>query len=238
MDEQVPWLEAILAADGHVLHCPALNIESVPENQWLHLLPPMSDIKQCVFTSANAVSFFFSALTKHNLSWPPSIYVIAIGEATANALYQEKITVNAQPEIPDSENLLLLPALQNIAQQSILLIKGIGGRTLLEETLSQRGANLIVLPVYQRTISQQNDYPWQRIWRNDEIDLILITSEEAMQHLFILFGERAREWLINKPCLVISPRLAQAGSNLGLRNIQVCRAENIMHALHQFNKRD
>lgn len=226
--------EQVRALGGKVIEAPALVIEALPTHAFWDVIPSVDTFSYCIVTSRNAVAPFFTALALRGYAWPAHITVIAIGHATASALHEQGIDTDALPCVTDSEHLIALPCLQAINQKHILLLKGEGGRTLIPDTLRARGADVICLDLYRRLLPPREQTPWERIWRNDEIDLILLTSEEAMHHLFILFGTAAEAWLKNKPCLTLSSRLAQKASQWGLRHVRVCRPDAILPALKQF----
>ena len=232
--------QAIKDAGGEAISCPALTILPTPSASWLPALPPLLTIQYAIFTSVNAVHCFCDGLeliSKLATNWPNPITVIAIGKTTAQALEKRNIAVQFIPTEADSEHLLALPVLQHIKNHTVLLIKGSGGRSLIPETLTARGANLISLDVYRRTIPELNHDELTRLWQNDAIDIIVFTSQEAMRNLFVLFGAQAQEWLQQKPCLVISPRLAQEAAIMGMKNSIVCQQDTLLAALHQHQGR-
>lgn len=222
--------QAIEQAGGHAIHCPALVIEA-SDQSWLSLQPVLTEVKQAIFISANAVNYYFTALTNRQVIWPSTIQVIAVGQATAAALKKWGIQTVTTPEIADSEHLLALPSLQTISEEKILLIKGEGGRPLLEETLLSRGAELVVLAVYQRNPPLFAQDEIHSLWHNDAVDIILFTSQQAMQNIFALCSEDAQTWLCTKPCLVVSERLAKAASLLGIKTVIVSSPETIVKTL-------
>jgi uroporphyrinogen-III synthase len=222
---------------GLAIECPTIEIRAT-NNLWLNLLPDLKKVTTAIFVSANAVHFCFTELLKNQISWPSSINVIAIGNASARALEQFHIQVNAIPPLPDSEHLLALPSLQKVENQTILLFKGVGGRLIIEESLTKLKANLIKLMVYQREFPQFDKQWIDSIWRNDLVDIILITSLQSLTNLFKMFtasGTKARAWLLAKPYLVISERLATAAALLGIKNIFISHPENIINTLLGIN---
>ncbi len=54
------------------------------------------------------------------------------------------------PEVSDSEHLLRLPALQNVEQQQVLILRGNGGRELIKDALVRRGAKVHYSETYKR----------------------------------------------------------------------------------------
>ncbi|MDF1677683.1 MAG: uroporphyrinogen-III synthase [Legionellaceae bacterium] len=206
----------IIKAGGTPVMLPLLTIAATPPS-WLESLPPLQSMQHAIFTSPNAVTYFF----KHdkNQDFPNHICTYAIGPGTTHALRTGHILNVIQPEKPDSEHLLRLDNLIHVKHQNVLLVKGIGGRTLIEKTLVARGAHLIPVEVYQRLLPKYDSNTINSLWHEDAVDIILITSQTALQHLFALFGEKATPWLQSKPCLVISDRLAKAAHLSGFKTI-------------------
>jgi len=227
--------QEIMTAGGIPVALPALVIEPTEET-WLQQLPDLTRIQQCVFISANAVKFFFTTLKKHGVAWPHSIKTIAIGPATAHALADWSIQVDTIPEVADSEHLLKLAELQHIEGQTLVLIKGIGGKMTIANTLLERGANSMALSVYRRVLPTCDAQEIGALWKHNLVDIILFTSQQAMQNIFALFGQEAHSWLCNKPCIVISERLAEIARTIGMKTILVSRYENLLNTLELYIK--
>src|SRR5690606_15809392 len=105
------------------------------------------------------------------------------------------------------------------------------GRALIEEGLLQKGAQVIPLDVYKRAIPNISQEFINSLWREDLVDIILLTSEQSMHHLFKIFSEKAHSWLHEKPCLVISERLAKSASLFGIKKIIISHPNGIMNTL-------
>ncbi len=206
------------------------------EKTWFSSLPDLVTVDQAIFISGNAVKYCFKTLAEHKLTWPSSIEVIAVGQATAQNLMNHGIRVNSVPSHATSEDLLTLAAMQKIKGKIVLLVKGEGGRTLISETLQARGAHLISLAVYRRVMPAHEQQDLHSIWQDNAVDIILFTSQQAMNNIFTLLGKNAHTWLCNKPCLVISERLAKLASLLGIHTVIISRPETILTTLHQFNQ--
>lgn len=227
--------QQINSAGGIAIECPALAIEPTPID-WLKSLPDLSSIKKAIFISTNAVTYCFTPLTKAQLQWPMTIEVIAVGKATASALNRFGIQVNWFPARADSEHLLNLAILQQIKNETILLVKGENGRPLIEQTLVKRGANLSIVAVYKRLMPKLDSQQLDSLWHNKAVDIILFTSQQAMHNVFLLFEESAHAWLRHLPCLVISERLAKEAALLGMQTIIVSTPETILNKLHEFEQ--
>ncbi len=226
----------ILEAGGLPLTCPGIEIVRSNKDTWLPNLPPLARVQQAIFVSQNAVEASFEVFAEKKIIWPSSIRVTAVGNATAETLAFYGISPVHVPNENHSEGLLELDFLQVIPNQTILLFKGDGGRTLITHTLRARGAQLVEIPVYQRrtpTIAKEVLKQWQEM---DAIDIILYTSEEAMRNIFTLFGSAARSWLQSKPALVISERVAVHARQLGISNIILSSPADLLKGLEIYNK--
>jgi uroporphyrinogen-III synthase len=213
------------------IELPMLSIEALT-TPWSTQLPALSVIQHAIFTSANAVTHFFEQVTAN--TWPSSIHVIAIGTGTAKALKTHRILAHEIPAKADSEHLLALASLQDVHQQVILLVKGMNGLGLITKALTQRQAALTVLDVYQRTMPCIEPKKIEALWHQNGIDMIFISSQEAMNNLFTFFKDCAKAWLCDKPFLVISTRLAEAARAYGVKTILVSQYNMLLNTLEAY----
>lgn len=227
--------QSILDAGGISIQCPTLAIEPTPQ-EWLNALVPLSQVQYAIFISANAVLYFYTVLEQQQILWPSTIQTLAIGNATAEALKKWRIRVDYQPLEANSEHFLKLKVLQKIKNQTLLLVKGEGGRVSIQNTLMEREANLISLNVYRRVLPYPPPTIVHSLWQERLVDIILFTSEQSIKNLFILFGEDAHAWLCNIPCVVISERLAKAAYQMGMQTVIVSRYDMVLNTLEKYYK--
>lgn len=206
----------ILTGGGQSIDLPVIAIE--PLHGWLSPAFCLSNFQQAIFISPNAVHCFFKAREYAALDFPETLEVIAIGHATGAALQEYGIAYTL-PSIADSEHVLMLPELQSIQNQSILLVKGEQGRMLLEATLQARGAVIQAIAVYRRSLPKYDPNLISSLWQENGVDYILIFSETALDHLFLMFGKEGHAWLCKTPHIVISPRLVAAAKSRGIETV-------------------
>lgn len=167
-----------------------------------------------LFLSANAVRHA-AALVQPALARK----VVAIGQATARALAAASWTVDLVPPKPHtSEALLAMPEFTVAAGENVLLVRGEGGRGVLEQALIERGACVESLVVYRRvptTYSREQLEALEREWREAPFDIVTATSAETLDFLYRQLSESARELLCRTPLLVASPRIAGHARTLG-----------------------
>lgn len=227
--------QAITDAGGISIDLPTIVIEPTP-TAWLERLPDLSKVQQAIFISINAINCFYHTLQQHHLRWPDPIQITVIGQGSARALKKWNVTAHHIPQIADSEHLLELEVLKAVAGQTILLIKGEGGRIDITNTLLKRGANLVLVEVYRRMLPNLAHDMLTSLRHERCVDIIVFTSLEAIQNLFLLMGKASHAWLCKVPCLVISQRLADAAAILGMHNIIVCDYKTILDALKLYRK--
>lgn len=170
-----------------------------------------------IVVSRNAARIAIDLLDQLWPQLPIGVEWHAIGKGTAEELtrYDIRATTN---EGLDSEALLTLPAFAQPSGQRILIFKGVGGRTLLEETLAERGAKVETINIYQRQMPEYSDAELTECFKKTP-GAILISSGEALEHL----AKLADEWgmFADTPIFVPSQRVADLGNELGFTDITV-----------------
>lgn len=152
---------------------------------------------------------------KFKALWPVQVQFYAVGESSANILRIAGLTAIVPAEAR-SEGLLALPQLHNVAGKSVTIIKGFGGRELLAETLSSRGANVDEWPLYKR-VSLSSPF-CTRQWHTEQIQCIIATSGEVIDAAFNCY---AAHWLKTKLWIVVSQRTADIATEYGITQIQI-----------------
>ncbi|VDL20046.1 Uroporphyrinogen-III synthase [Escherichia coli] len=172
--------------------------------------------------SQHAVAFAQSQLHQQDRKWPRLPDYFAIGRTTALALHTvsgQKILYPQDREI--SEVLLQLPELQNIAGKRALILRGNGGRELIGDTLTARGAEVTFCECYQRCAIHYDGAEEAMRWQSREVTMVVVTSGEMLQQLWSLIPQWYREhWLLHCRLLVVSERLKLA-RELGWQDIKV-----------------
>lgn len=223
--------QAIEALGGDVIACPLLAIEPLA-TPWEKTLPPLSSFQCALFTSANAVYYFFERYPAH--AWPATLPIIAIGHATAAMCERYQLSVREIPEETSSEGLLktlFSPHTTRITR--LLLIQGTHSRGLLEKTLTEQAVTFTALAVYQRTRPPLEAAFMHAIWQHDQVDIIIITSAQALKHLFECFEQDAHPWLRQKTYVLISQRLQAYAAALHLTKTYIASPHTLLEGIQQ-----
>jgi uroporphyrinogen-III synthase len=208
--EQSKNLARLIAeAGGCPIIFPLLEIKPLDDYTLLDAqIRSLADFDQVIFVSSNAVDFSLPRINKILENIPNSIQYVAIGPQTAHKIHELGITNVAVPEgRSDSEALLKLDILQNVTGKKIMIFRGVGGRDLLSQTLTARGAHVTVAESYIRSNPQSNLKPLQEIAQKNGLDAMVVTSSEAMRSLMQL--ARHETWLESTILCVNHPRIAE-----------------------------
>ncbi len=200
---------------GRPLAVPTLEILPPEEPGEARLLLER-DWDLMVFISPNAVRF---ALSLSATGKPPAAAQVAVvGRGSARALAAAGVQPDLVPDRYDSEGLLALPELSQVAGQRILIVRGEGGRALLGDTLERRGAEVRYAEVYRRVRPAVDAAPLLVRWGRD-VQVVTATSVEVLENLALMLGREGRGLLCATPLVVISERMQQAAVRLGIARV-------------------
>lgn len=213
--EQATKLTAAIAAEGgQVISFPLLDIKGLENlNDFHAAVTPLSQFDWAVFISSNAVQHGMPLLQQAGI--PSQLKFAAIGPTTAASLQGFGIAEVLTPsERFDSEALLALPALQQMQGQRVLIVRGVGGREVLAETLKHRGATVVFGECYRRVNPQNSAQVLARAYDEGKLQGIIITSSEALR--FLLDLAQDGDWLRATPLFVNHARIAEQATAAGL----------------------
>jgi uroporphyrinogen-III synthase len=182
---------------------PALAIEDLPWSAHIEAtLASLAQASWAIFVSANAVEKGLAAARRAG-AWPAHVRVAAVGEATAEALRTEGFReVLAPHDRHDSEALLALGPLQDVAGQRVLIFRGEGGRERLREGLAARGATVAYVECYRRVRPPADPAPLLQAWARGEIHAVSILSGETLENFIAMAGPEGEPYIAATPLLV------------------------------------
>ena len=193
---------ALQQAGYRATQCPVLTLDYLTPSS--SELSPLENADKIIFISQDAVH----ALLKLTPTINKAAQLYAVGQQTADAVYEAFGRRAAVPKNHDSEGLLELKTLQDVELDNIVLVKGEGGRTTIAKTLKQRGALLNQLVVYERTAIESEPGKWMDHWQTIDVEGIVITSNAAVDAIFNGLNESQLAWLKARQFYVASERIA------------------------------
>lgn len=221
-----PLCQLIEQHGGHAIRCPALVIDE-PQD-WtpaLTILNRLDDYDLAIFTSVNAVERAMPLIQQRG-GIPPRLEIAAIGKATAQSLARHGVTAPMQPaQSFTSETLLTLLRFQTatVQGQAIVIVGGEGGRGLLAETLTARGAQVDQARVYRRSRPSADRTALLEGWQRGHIGAVVVTSGESLLNLFDLLGAAGQDYLQKTPLIVVSARIQHIAADRGCRHILIAQ---------------
>lgn len=226
------WQQQLTAASADTALIPIMAIEALDSNNALHSIQSISSrlktFKKIIFISQNAAAYAQQAFG----SLPEATELFAIGSATAAALKDWTNNVHTVGNAMNSETLLALPALQTVANDSILICRGEGGRTVIAETLQARGASVESCELYRRGPHPNAKHQFLEVVSQasklNQHTVISVHSGESLTLLTSLFDQCLAEntvtnalveQLKRQPLLVPGERVAGIAKQLGFSQI-------------------
>lgn len=196
--------QRVADAGGRAILFPAIEIEPLPQSG------PVGRYDVVVFVSPSAV--------RHGARWVGAGHkTFAVGAGTAHEIKKSGQDVIFPAAGADSERLLELPELAQLSGQQVLIVRGQGGRSLLGDTLRERGARVEYAECYRRVRPRADAAPLLAAW----VDAVTVNSGEALQNLAALLGAEGRERLRDTPLFVPHRRVAQQAESAGLRKVLI-----------------
>jgi uroporphyrinogen-III synthase len=210
-------------AGGIPLLFPLLDITAVQDTKTLfEQITRLGQFNLAIFISPNAVHYGIAAIRVAG-AVPNALKIATVGQGSAKALRESGIAnVIAPTERFDSEGLLALPELQNVAGWRVMIFRGDGGRELLGDTLKARGATVEYATCYQRSKPPQD----AGALLSAMPDAITVTSSEALGYLWQMLDDNAKGALRDTPLFVPHARIAELAREQGWLQVQVTASGN------------
>ena len=235
-EQAAALLESLDRLGARALSFPALAILPPRDSSALdRVIAGLDDCRLAIFISPSAARQGVTAVRARR-AWPHGLSLAAIGKGTAQALHALGLEqVLAPASGADSEHLLVLPELQRVAGQRIVIFRGEGGRETLAETLRARGALVSYAECYRRGLPEQADpAPILAAFRAGGIHAVTAYSSETLDNLFQLLGETGAAYLRRTPLFVPHARIAAHARSLGCETVITGQEQLISRLVEYF----
>lgn len=208
-----------LGADARAL--PMIAIEPQAESsQSRALIQDFDQFGHIVVVSPIAAEFLLARLD----TWWPQLPVgqawYGLGPGTAQRLQAAGIHCQTAARGHDSEGLLQLPQLQQLKGEKVLLCAGEGGRALLGETFSARGARVEKLILYQRRRPDYQPSQLNAALVQFDPQVLIALSGETLNNLLAL-GQNTDSKLLRRRLVVPTERVAEQARRAGFQLVMV-----------------
>jgi len=194
---------AVRALGGRPLSLPGLSLRPLRNRK---KSPTKRGFDIWIFTSPAAVRFGAALLPARRMR--ARIEAFAVGAGTARALARHGIRARIPRERSDSEGLLSIAGLAKVRGLRIALVGAPGGRNRIAPVLRRRGAEVVMLDVYERVPPRLTQRHFAAVDAAGDPLVMLVSSAEALGNLVALLPPRTLERLRGQIVVVSSERLA------------------------------
>lgn len=211
---------------------PLLVIEGIAEtqaqtDQILHL----DTYSGVIVISPNAARYGMELIDRYWPMLPIGMQWLANGPGTARVMADWPLAVQTPESGSTSEDLLEIPRLKHVQDEKWLLIRGEGGRDLIKQELTNRGAQVEYLESYRRRMPK---LPLSLVQDQlNGVDVVVITSAEALDNLYELTdGKPVTQALM----VVSSQRMLDIAKEKGWPKLHLARGaddQSIIECLQQ-----
>lgn len=219
-----PLLTVIEKMGGVPISLPSLTICPVQPDNISHWIDHIQTADWIIVSSQNAVHFapedVLEALRQTGAK------VVTMGQATTQALIAVGVSVffTSKPGA-NSEMLLTESFLQEneIANKKAVLLAGIGGRTLLYDTLNLRQAKVEWIKVYRQEQSPLALESSMASWVQGGRFCFIATSENSLANLLQKVPAHYHAWARQQAFVVVSERIAAIARKWGIQHTFVAK---------------
>ncbi|HTM63129.1 MAG TPA: uroporphyrinogen-III synthase [Gammaproteobacteria bacterium] len=213
----------IEAQGGRALHFPVIEFAPPHDTEsFQQVINQLGEQDWIIFNSPQAVRSAVPAMRKAWPEFPENVQIAAVGSGTAKSLYEAGYISALHPEHEwSSEGLLAMTQFQHVSGKKIVIIRGEGGRQVLEKVLGERGAKVLPCIAYRRMLPTINAEACLKLIHQKELDVIAAGSFESVTNLMLLLGNESWPLLKEIPLIVMSERVKMLAAESGFQTIWV-----------------
>jgi len=219
--DQAGEFSRMLAAKGAaVFECPTIKL--IQPESWVELdreIDRLTTFDWTIFTSANAVNFFFDRITAKGLDCRAfgSCRICAVGPKTAALLAGKGIKADMIPADYKAEGVVAEFRKFELRDKRILCPRADKARELIPQTLSEMGAVVTAPVAYRNTLPDTLPHNALLALEEQRIHCVTFTSSSTAENLAVMLGEnRLLRLLQGVVVAAIGPVTARTCRELGL----------------------
>lgn len=212
-----PLLELLKQAGARVVHWPALAYRSLDPQNVASAREGLLAAQHLIFSSQQAAQSALAIMAEESL--PSTTSLFAVGSSTASVLHKAGYQATYPTAGNGSEALLALPEFQKVSGLKMGIVCAPGGRQVLMNTLSGKGAEVSSIETYQTEpvsipagLATQLDGLFDQLW-------ITGTSGQILKALAESLNSAIKHNLLERPLVVPAARLAAYAGRLGFSQV-------------------
>ena len=209
--EDVDRLAERLTSEGHLpIKLPLLAIEPLQSSVDIDNLPRTTTA--IIYTSVNAVRHGFEAISQAMTN--DGLATIAVGAKTRDALGKKGVRAES-PAREDSEGILAFLESLDQSPTHVVLVKGQGGRDLIETHLGRLGIHLTIIECYRRIWPDVSEANFLSAVSIESPSIIHVANGETLTRLTDLCWAHGVDAQNTHTLVVPSQRVADQARELG-----------------------
>lgn len=224
-DAATKLTQGLRAAGVCVYELPLLDIEPLKLDEAAQQrLKNIADRKLVVCVSPRAARFTLAYAQKAGVDVSSQKNWVSVGQTTAQVLAQAGIA-SSVPHEQSNEGMLAMRQMQTLnANDSVLMLRGVGGRRLLDDALKAKDVQVDELALYARKKPKAlvKDYKALRAWCEAQATatapFVLVSSKQALDNWLGVCHEPAAYRYV-----ALGTRLHRLIGKLGLLTHQIDR---------------
>ncbi len=200
-----------------------IHIEPVDDYQPLDAaIERIDDYQWLLFTSLNAITYFFKRLYEQGRDSRhlAALKIAAVGKATAEELLKYGLHADLIPEKFTGQGLAEALLQSPLEGSKILLPRALRASELLPETLTDAGAEVTIVPVYQNIPPQGRKKELREQLKSGAIDLVTFTSSSTVTNFLAMVdtttNDELHRLMKNVTIAAIGPITAETVEKNGL----------------------
>jgi len=212
------------------------SIDVVPPASWAELdaaLDAIETYQWIIFTSANAVQYFFSRLRGRDMDIRSlkGIRICAVGPKTAEALGAFSLNADLIPEEFKAEGVLTALGGEQIRGQKFLIPRAKVARELIPDRLRELGAIVTVVTAYENVRPTNDVEKVKKLFHDRRIAAVTFTSSSTVANFVEMIGvSDLLPLLAGVAVACIGPVTAKTAEGFGLK-VDVMPADYTIPAL-------
>lgn len=204
-------ISGIERAGGRAIAFPVIEIGDMEDDGVLKsILARLDEFDVAIFISPNAVEHAIGRIK----ALPAGLRLVVIGKSSLVALKAFGAQDALVPERSDSEGLLELPELSSVGGLRIVIFRGVGGREMLGDELTARGAIVEYAECYRRLMPAAH-----AALKEAALQAVTATSGEGVRNLLEMTKDSA--WIRKKPIFVPHERIGRIATEAGFEQVVV-----------------
>lgn len=233
-DQASVFAEMLIDRGASPIEFPSIDV--VPPASWAELdsaLDAVETYQWVIFTSANAVRFFFERLRSRgrDLRVLKGVNICAVGPKTAEALEQHGLKADLIPSEFKAEGVLAALGGVQVKGLRFLIPRAKVAREIIPEKLRELGAEVTVATAYENVRPAADVDRVKKLFTEKKIAAVTFTSSSTVHNFVEMLGQKEYKSLLNGVAVAcIGPVTAKTAEEYGMK-IDVMPKEYTIPAL-------